>query len=69
MSHEPTDREWACATEGGTIRECLTLANAIRDRRIRNAALEEAARMLAADYAYEAAAEVVRALKTPEPKP
>ena len=56
MSHEPTREEWLAAlaaysehkrTQGGTpISTALTAANAIRDRRIRAEALEEAEQTL-----------------------
>jgi len=71
MSHKPIEAEINAAFDVwhdphlGTMTHALTAANAIRDKRIRAEALEEAARALHDDYWH--AQKVIRALKDKEP--
>lgn len=76
MSHKPTGAEVNAALgvwhdpHLGTMTHALTAANAIRDKRIRNEAMEEAARTyeMGTDWdVFRSAAEAIRALKDKEP--
>lgn len=73
MSHEPTKNEiWAVIelSPDASVVTKLTAANTLRDRRIRNEALEEAARAYetGADWdVFKDAANAILALKEPKP--
>ena len=68
MSHEPTEEEYVAAFAaingyGKKLREGIAAANAIRDKRIRAEALEEAAALFDGHEDHTASAWIARAIR------